>query len=126
MREEVKNWWEQAQADLKTARDNITNKNYYASVMFSQQAAEKSLKAVYILLKDKLPPRIHDLVELCRLVSAPEKTTLVSGKLTVTYLPSHYPGVAPVIPVKFYDQKKAEAHLNEAEEIVQWVKKQIK
>ncbi len=126
MRKEIEDWWEQGIADLKTARDNITNKNYYASVMFSQQAAEKSLKTVYIFLKNKLPPKIHDLVELCRLISAPEEIILVSGKLTVTYLPSHYPGVAPMIPVKFYDLKKAELHLKEAEEIIQWAKKQIK
>ena len=126
MREEVKNWWEQCIADLKTARDNISSHNYYASVMFSQQAAEKSLKAVYILLKNKLPPKIHDLVELCRLVSASEEVTLVSGKLTVTYLSSHYPGVAPAIPSKFYDREKAELHLKEAEKIILWAKKQMK
>ena len=126
MKEEVSEWLEQAKADFKTAKDNITNKNYYASVMFSQQAAEKAIKSLYILLKNKLPPRIHDLVELCRLVSAPENVILVSGKLTVTYLPSHYPGVAPQIPAKFYDERKARLHLKEAEEILQWTKKQIK
>lgn len=125
MKEEVKNWWEQAKADLKTAKDTLAIKNYYASVQFSQQSAEKGLKAVYILLKNRLPPKIHDLIELCRLINAPQEVLLLAGKLTVTYLPSHYPGVAPVIPVKYYSKEKAETHLKEAEVILQWLQKQI-
>lgn len=38
-------WLEQAEADLKTARDCIDDGNYYATAFFSQQAAEKALKA---------------------------------------------------------------------------------
>ena len=71
MNKEVLDWVEQYQADLKTAKNNITLKNYYASVNFSQQAAEKALKSVYIHLFSKLPPKIHDLTELCRQVKAP-------------------------------------------------------
>ncbi len=126
MEKTVKEWLDQAKADMKTAKDNITLKNYYASVMFSQQAAEKGLKALYIARKQRLPPKTHDLVELCRLTKSSETITRTAGRLTIVYLPSHYPGVAPVIPVKFYGLEKAQTHLAEAQEILTWVQKQIK
>ena len=93
---------------------------------FAQQVAEKGLKALYIARKQNLPPKTHDLVELCRLTKASETITRTAGRLTIVYLPSHYPGVAPVIPVKFYGLEKAETHLAEAQEILTWAQKQIK
>ncbi len=126
MQLEVENWWRQAKADLKTAKDNIVSKNFYASVFFSQQAAEKSLKALYLQLKKSFPPKTHDLVELCRKVNAPEDIFLLAGGLTITYLSSHYPGLAPEIPADFYTKDKAKQHLKEAKVIFQWVKSQIK
>lgn len=126
MQEETKNWWRQAQADIKTAKDNIASKNFYASVFFAQQAAEKSLKALYIQLNGSFPPKTHDLVELCRKVIAPQEVILVAGGLTITYLSSHYPGLAPKIPADFYNKEKAVSHLKEAKVILQWVKSRIK
>ena len=125
MQQQVKDWWDQAQADLKTARDLIVAKNYYASVNYSQQSAEKSLKAVYLLIHKKIPPKIHDLVELARLVHTPEAVILQAGKLTITYFSSRYPGTAPEIPAKYYDQEKARRHLQEAEVIIQWAQEKI-
>ncbi len=126
MRNSVLQWLEQAKADFKTANDNITSKNFYASVIFFQQCAEKSLKAVYILLEGKTPPKIHDLVELGRLVSAPEDILAKAAKLTVTYFTSRYPDAAPEIPVKYYTREKAEEHKKEAEVILQWAERRIK
>ncbi|PMP95257.1 MAG: hypothetical protein C0169_05555 [Thermodesulfobacterium geofontis] len=37
-------WLDQAEADVKTARDCLEDGNYYASAFFSQQATEKALK----------------------------------------------------------------------------------
>jgi HEPN domain-containing protein len=42
--EEGLRWVDQAEADLKTARDCLEDGNYYASAFFAQQSAEKSLK----------------------------------------------------------------------------------
>lgn len=43
-REEGLRWLDQAEADLKTARDCNRDGNYYAAAFFAQQAAEKALK----------------------------------------------------------------------------------
>jgi len=42
--EEGLRWLDQAEADMKTARDCLKDRNFYASAFFSQQAAEKALK----------------------------------------------------------------------------------
>lgn len=122
---EVKDWLEQAQADLKSAKALLDTGNFYASVTYSQQTAEKALKAAYIFVKKKLPPKTHDLVELARIVNAPSPILAEGEKLVATYLTSRYPGTAPEIPVKYYNKEKAVAHLTEAEEILLWVRKKI-
>lgn len=41
-------WLRQAERDLNTAKVNLRERIYDASAFFSQQAAEKALKAFYI------------------------------------------------------------------------------
>ena len=118
MEREVGSWFEQAQEDYITAKVCFKKGRYYAAVLFSQQSAEKSLKAVHSFLKGRLPPKIHDLVELSRLVNAPQSVFSNSEKLTVTYFSSRYPGAAPEIPARFYTKEKVEHHLREAEVIL--------
>ncbi len=125
MEKEIKDWLEQAQEDFITSRALLEKKRYYAVVIFSQQSAEKALKAVFILLKKKIPPKIHDLAELSRLVGASQNIFSQSEKLTVTYFSSRYPGAAPEIPARFYTKEKAEHHLREAEAILRWAEKKI-
>ena len=103
---EIKGWVAQAKADLKTAKDCLIAGNYYASVLFSQQCAEKSLKGLFIRIMSKLPPKIHDLVELGRLVNLPNSIKSLTERLSGTYFTSRYPGVAPQIPVKFMTKLK--------------------
>jgi len=125
MDKNVQDWWRQAEADLDTAIFNLNGKKYYASVIFAQQAAEKALKALFFVNKAATPPKIHDLVELCNLVNAPDEIKKEAADLSQTYLMSRYPGAASEIPVKFYTKEKAARFLHEAEVIVAWVKKQI-
>lgn len=42
--EEGLRWFEQAEADFKTARNCLEDGNYYAIAFFSRQSAEKALK----------------------------------------------------------------------------------
>lgn len=50
-------------------------------------------------------------MELCRLVKAPEEVISNSGKLSVAYIFSRYPGAAPEMPEDYYDKKKTEDHI---------------
>ncbi|MBI4983510.1 HEPN domain-containing protein [Candidatus Woesearchaeota archaeon] len=123
---EVSAWLDQAEADFKTAKDNIRSRNYYASVIFSQQCAEKGLKALFILIKKEVPPKIHDLVELGRLIQAPPEIVSPASALSGTYFSSRYPDAIPEIPAKYYTKEKAEQHLKEAEVILRWASKKIR
>lgn len=125
MEKEIRDWLNQAQEDYITAEACFEKKRYYATVIFSQQSAEKALKAVFVFLKEKIPPKIHDLTELSRLTDAPQNIFSQSEKLTVTYFSSRYPGAAPEIPAKFYTKEKAKHHLKEAEVILKWAQKKI-
>lgn len=55
MRAEIRIWWDQATADLRTSEVNLRADCYYASVFFAQQAVEKALKALVLKKKRKLP-----------------------------------------------------------------------
>ena len=125
MKEEVNLWLRQSEKDFEVAEKNFKINEFYSAVFWSQQSAEKGLKAVYIFKNNSLPPRIHDLVELCRLIKAPDEIISNAGKLVVAYIFSRYPGAAPKIPEEYYDKKKTEEHLSCAKEILEWVKKQI-
>ncbi len=126
MRKEVGNWLKQANKDLEVAEKNIKIEEYYSAVFWCQQAVEKGLKAVYILKHNTLPPKIHDLVEICRLVKAPDNIVLLSGKIVTAYIFSRYPGAAPEMPEDYYDKGKAEEHVKIAKEVLEWVIKLIK
>ncbi len=126
MNPETNAWLEQAAADFDKAKVLFKAKKYDGVVVFSQQTAEKALKAFYIFSYEKIPPKIHDLVELCARVKAPQRVILMAESLNGTYLFSRYPGAAPLIPVKYYTLEKAKRHLEEAEVILQWVKEKIR
>lgn len=70
MREEIKNWWEEAKGDLKTVEYNLKGGMLKAAAFYSQQAVEKGLKVLYIKRFKKLW-KIHGLAELARKVKAP-------------------------------------------------------
>jgi len=125
MREEINYWLAQAKADLKSATDLLKTDNYYASVFFSQQTTEKSLKALYIKEKRK-NIRTHNLVLLARELNAPEHIINNSAELTPDYLTTRYPDASIGAPFENYTKESAEKHLKMAKEVYQWTKQQIK
>jgi HEPN domain-containing protein len=126
MRQEVIDWFKQAKADLKTAENCLKSRDYYASVFFSQQAAEKSLKALYINEKRELPPRTHSLIGIGRTFQAPANITSALRELSPEYIITRYPNAAYGIPADLYDEEKAKDRLKKAKVIMQWVKKRLK
>ena len=126
MKEEAIKWLGQAIADLRTSGNSMKSKDYYASAFWSQQAVEKGLKAIYILKHGALAPKIHDLVELCRLINASEEITLKCSKLILVYTSSRYPGAAQEMPKDYYDDKKAQEHLKLSTEVMKWIEEQLK
>ena len=88
--EEVSKWFDKAEHDMNAAEVNLKEGIYDASAFFSQQAAEKALKALNILKHRKLW-KIHDLYELSKEIDAPKGISLLCEKLTQHYIATRYP-----------------------------------
>lgn len=126
MKEEVKKWMEQANADINAAKKNLEIKIYYVSVQCSHQATEKALKAIFIEKHNKMPEKTHDLIKLGKNVDIPEGYYEALYELNPEWIPSKYPDASGIAPVKNYDASSARLHLNKARKILTWVRKEIK
>jgi len=124
MREEVKNWFKQAEADLRSAKNSKNCYDYYMSVFASQQAAEKALKGL-CLFKLKEFPKGHSIIYLAQKVDVPKHMLSGIRDLNPEYLSTRYPDMAAGVPAELYDADIAARHLKTAEEVVEWVKGQI-
>ncbi|HEY9246951.1 MAG TPA: HEPN domain-containing protein [Candidatus Methanoperedens sp.] len=120
MRKEIDYWFEQAKADFKSATDLLNTDNFYASVFFSQQTAEKSLKSLYIKEK-KTSVKTHNLVFLARELDAPQNVINDCAELTPDYITTRYPDAAIGAPFESYTGESAQRHLRMAREVLQWV-----
>ncbi len=110
---EVGKWLAKAKYDLETARINLDNDRYDAASFFAHQAAEKALKALYVMKTGRLW-KIHDLTELGRKVGAPLKILRHCDALNPHYIETRYPMEAE------YDDEIAEEAIEKAEEVVKW------
>ncbi|MDI3475163.1 MAG: hypothetical protein PWQ79_38 [Thermococcaceae archaeon] len=126
MREESKLLWEQALEDLKTAEALITVKRYYASVFFSQQAAEKALKALYIELKREFPPKTHSLLRLSNELGI-EDDEVIDAVLDLNpeYIVTRYPDAANEVPARIYNERMAVSHLEKAKKVIEFCRRRI-
>ena len=122
MRKEVFDWLNSAEDDLETAEVLFKQKVYYASAFYSQQAAEKSLKAAYISKFRKIAVK-HNIIGLSRELSAPDEIQSACKKLNPHYVQSRYPDAANAIPKDAYDDEIAEELLEEAKKVFEWSEK---
>jgi HEPN domain-containing protein len=122
--DEPREWLNRAQSDLllaKTKKKGI----YLEDLCFhAQQAVEKAIKA--LLIKEGVEfPYVHDIAELLTLLEKTgqrlPKTIREGEKLTRFAVFTRYPGIAQMISQKEYDEA-----MKVAEEVILWVKEQLK
>ncbi|MBU2100361.1 HEPN domain-containing protein [Candidatus Micrarchaeota archaeon] len=123
MRKEVFDWMNAAEDDLETARILFEKETYYACAFYCQQAAEKALKAVYIMQKKK-SSELHNLISIARELNAPEEIISACKRLNPHYIQTRYPDAANAIPKDAYDEDIAEELLEKAKEVFTWSEKQ--
>lgn len=128
--EEGLRWFEQAEADFKTARDCLEDGNYYATAFFSQQSAEKALKG-FLYSKGYRALITHSVTELLEEASKHHdffKQLREQGlELDRHYIGSRYPNFYPKGPAyKYYSQEIAARCLSYAELILSAVGKLLK
>lgn len=115
----------QAKEDLLTAQTLKETARYYASVFFSQQAAEKALKALY-MYRFKKSLFTHDLTELASALDAPEFIKEAARELTPDYFLACYPNISGTLPANLYHLKEADEHLTLSHKVIQWVDTQFR
>ena len=127
--EEGLRWFDQADADLKTAKDCLEDGNYYASAFFSQQAAEKALNG-FLYSQGYRAIITHSVVELLEESSKIQdgfQRFLDQGKeLDRHYIGSRYPNFYPSgAPYKFYTEEVAQRCVSYAESILNEAKRYL-
>jgi len=126
MREEVENWWKQAERDLLSARNAFDSKDYYLVAFLCQQAVEKALKALYIEKKKETPGATHSLIFLGRSVEIPERFHGALRRLSPDFVITRYPDAVHGLPYELYDEEIAGERLDLADEVMKWAKKELK
>jgi len=124
MREEVKNWFKQAEADLRSSGNSRDAGDYYMSVFASQQAAEKALKAL-CLFKLKEYPKGRSIIYLAQQLEVPESMMSGIRDLNPEYLITRYPDMAAGVPAELYDDSIAGRHFKTAQDVLEWIRDQI-
>ncbi len=125
MKDEVKNWIKQAQSDLESAEKTLEIKKFYVSAFLSQQAVEKALKAYIINEKGELI-KTHSVSKLSREAKVPKEFLAKISNLEPIYQETRYPDVSAKIPAEEFEEQDAVELYNIAEEVLQWVEKNLK
>jgi len=126
MRREAGNWFRQSTADMRTARDCLRAGNYYAAAFFSQQAVEKALKAYFIIQREDVPPRTHNLLDICLELEVPEEFLTTARELTPEFIITRYPNAAGGVPAELYDVRTATGIVEKAERFFRWIETKIR
>ena len=122
-------WFRQAEADLKHARNSRETGDFEWSCFASHQAAEKALKAVY--LKLGLDAWGHTLTiligNLPKVIDLASETLINHARvLDKYYIPTRYPnGFESGAPTDFYTAEEAQNAVFRAEEILEFCRHQV-
>ncbi|MBI4457328.1 MAG: HEPN domain-containing protein [Acidobacteria bacterium] len=123
--EEGKRWLEQAEEDLRWARDLASRGGYYLACFLAQQVGEKALKAFLYSQGEEIVLG-HSVERLCReairLDPAIRNHCGSWAALDGYYVPTRYPNSLPdSIPARVYGEDAAKQAVRLAEEIVSLV-----
>ena len=124
-----KDWFRQAEADLRHAQHALDDGDFEWSCFAAHQAAEKALKAVFlrlgmdawghtlIALMGNLPGGMHQPVS---------KLLDYARMLDKHYIPTRYPnGFASGAPTDFYTRSEALRAIEHARAILEFCRRQI-
>jgi len=125
LEEQVQIWVKQGEDELEKARILYEHDKYDGATVFAQQAAEKFLKALYIVRHRSTPPRTHDLERLAKDLGAPPDIVALGKPLTEDYIRSRYGNATGIAPFRFFDADIAQERIEQAERIRDWVKQQL-
>lgn len=126
MKEEIKNLIEQGEKDFEVAKKNFDIEEYYVSAFLCQQSIEKILKAYFAIKNGKSAGATHSLIYLAKETQIPKDFYDFLGSLTPEFITTRYPDVAGDAPYRLYHKEKIKVYLIKSEELIKWIKNQIK
>ncbi len=115
-------WLQYGQRDLKAAETLYRAGHYMAAAFHCHQAVEKGLKAVWAVVKEEEPPRIHNLRLLTvglRDLNPPPVVTETALEVTPHYVTARMPGWPPDDP-EFYTREYTLRLLQHTQETWSW------
>lgn len=118
-----RDWWKQAQADLRHAQESVRLEDYAWACFAAQQAAEKALKALY--LKRNQIAWGHSVRLLLEQLdeAIPEALLEAARILDKYYIGPRYPNAHPAgAPAELYTRREALEAIRLAEEILNYVR----
>ena len=128
MAERARDWFRQAEADLRHARYARDSQDYEWSAFASQQAAEKAIKALFQRLhKEAWGHVLSALLGELPGETKPSADLIDRAKaLDKHYIPTRYPnGFERGAPVDFYTRAEAEEAIKHAEAILEFCRNKI-
>ena len=126
VREEALEWLRAAEDDLEDAKVLLRAGRYAGAAFHAHQAAEKALKAVIIAARRELPPRIHNLLELARILGVRDEKLLEAlRRLNPHYRVARYPDAANGVPMEVYSESIASELVSLAERVVEWARNMV-
>jgi HEPN domain-containing protein len=126
MRQEILNWWKQAEYDYDTALDNFKIKRYSFAAFLCQQAVEKALKALFLEENKGVMPQSHSLIYLASNTSLPHKYRGFLRDLTPKFVNTRYPDAASDLPYLIYDVDNTRPVVEGAGEVLKWIREKLK
>lgn len=123
-----KDWWRQAEADLRHARNALADGDYEWSCFAAQQAAEKAIKALFQKLgMDAWGHTLTVLIgNLPSTIQPPTELIDYARILDKHYIPTRYPnGFDSGAPTDFYTSIEAQYAIQCAESILEFCRHQI-
>ncbi len=120
-RKQAMTFWSQARADLANAMTLMYDGVYYASVFFSQQEAEKALKAAIVEHQHRCP-KGHNLIQMANSLNGPVEVMNAAAELNPEFLATRNPENVDGVPAQLYDKTSARIHLRCSQDILEWAK----
>ncbi|MFZ0429001.1 MAG: HEPN domain-containing protein [Acidobacteriota bacterium] len=128
MANRYRDWFRQAEADLRHARNAMASESYEWSCFAAQQSAEKAVKAVFEKHGKQAWGHTVSLLlgELSRSAGVPPELIEKAKILDKYYIPARYPnGFESGAPVDFFIRTEAEQAIDDAAEIIEFCRDQI-
>jgi len=122
-------WFRQAEADLRHARNSLIDGDFEWSCFAAHQSAEKAFKAVFLKLgMDAWGHTLTVLIgNLPEKVEQPSQTLVNSARiLDKYYIPTRYPnGFDSGAPTDYYTEEESRNAVRHAEAILEFCRHQI-